>query len=105
MDAEKTMSEQTRRMMLVIVNNDEANLHAVTQALYFLYVHMPAAKLEASLNWLVKNKLIGKRFIDFLAECSQSEEKNSYLELHRRLLKEIEKVDGFKHVLAGRDFA
>lgn len=97
------IKNEVRKLMLTIYG-DGANYDAFGTAMHYLDCHFPAEKLEAALSWLVRNKLTGKRFDQFLAhDCD-----GSRLELHKILLTKVEGLRGSEAksrlVLAGNDF-
>ena len=68
--------------------------HGVTARLHYLDTHFPRLKLEAALKWLVRNKLTGQRFVDWIEmECFGSQ-----LEMHRKLLQMVEKERHTRHL-------
>jgi len=71
-------------------------------AMHYLDCHFPKNKIELALSWLVSNKLIGKRFDEFF----QDDCRGSNLQLHSRLLAQVEKMPRgeARRIIAGRDF-
>jgi hypothetical protein len=71
---------------------------AQTFAYYLEYMtfHLPNGMLEPALNWLIRNKLTGPRFITFLRnECD-----DSALELIRQLTMRLEKEKKMRALFA-----
>lgn len=85
-------------MMLTIWQGYEPH-QAVTTRLYFLDAHFPDDKLDIALRWLIKNKLTGKSFVDWVSErCI-----GSNLEMHRELMKHVEREKTVRKLYAVKD--
>jgi hypothetical protein len=98
MQAYPRMSQERRKLYLSIWAGYE-DTHSITTRFHYLDAHFPDEKLNAALNWLLRNQLTGKRFVEFVrAECF-----NSNLELHRKLLEKINVEKGVR-ILYGKDF-
>lgn len=97
------IDEKIRRLMLKIWNEEtgETECLTLTSALHYLDCHFPKEKIAPALDWLIANKIVGKKFLEYLAyECS-----NSYLELHARLLARVERLaENSRKFKAGVDF-
>lgn len=73
-------------------------MHRVLKPLHFLFVHMAPARFLASLDFLIAQGLVSKRFVDFyMDDCG-----GSNLELQRYLLQKVEKVTKAQ-LIAGKD--
>lgn len=95
-DFDRTMSDARRGLFLDVL----ANEIKLAPVLHYLYQHFPNSKLDPALNWLKRNRIVGKRLKHFMDEECES----SNLELHRRLLAEVEKTD-LKPIIAGVNFS
>jgi len=92
------MHHEKRKLMLAICNNIN-NIHLVTHPLYYLECFFPEAKLIHALKWLVRNKLIGERFVEwYRGQCV-----GSNLEMHRELMAAVEKAEHTRTLLASKD--
>lgn len=81
------------------VISDYSDLHAITQRLFFLDDHFPPNKLDSALRWLIKNHLVGKKFVQlFKVQCESSD-----LELHRFLLQVVDNTK-LSPLIAGKNF-
>jgi hypothetical protein len=75
--------------------------HGITTRLHYLDSHFPKAKLPYALNWLIRNKLIGQRFIDWVDfDCV-----GSNLEMMRRLMAAVEREKVLRPLTAEKDLA
>jgi hypothetical protein len=93
------MSPERREMFLRLVDTMRPPAHEVSWRLHFLDNHFPPDKLDRALRWLIKNDLVGKKFVMwFKSEC-----KNSDLEMHRYLLRVVDN-DSLGPVIAGKNF-
>lgn len=82
---EKEISSMTIPLFQEIRSN-HSRIHDFAYYLEYLAFHMPDRMLVPSLLWLIKNKLTGQKFLDFMAiDC-----KNSGLELIRYLTMKLE---------------
>lgn len=95
-DYVKTMSEATRMRMLEIIDDVEG----VLPHLYYLYTHFPRYRLEAALHYLATNKIRGAKFIEFWRSLGESD-----LEVHRYLIKALERIKGERTLIMGKDVA
>ena len=86
-----------RDKMLEIWGGHE-DMHRVLKPIHFIYLHMYPAKFLWSLDYLIAQGLVGKRFVDFyMDDC-----KGSDLEFQRYLLQKVTQES--KAVLyAGKD--
>lgn len=92
---------QFRRFQYLKIVGDHPTPHEIAHRLHFLDTHFPQAKLAAALSWLIKSNLMGTRF----AHWVEFELHGSNLELHRELLRRVERDEDKKRaILAGRDF-
>ena len=74
--------------------------HGVTSRLHYLDTFFPRHKLESALKWLVRNKITGQRFVDWIeTDCFGSQ-----LEMHRKLLQIVEK-ERYMRVLTNKDLS
>ena len=74
--------------------------HEVSVPLEYLMLHFPLYKLRPALDWLINNKIVGKRFAEFYKfDCGESR-----LHLHKLLLAKIAKEKDLSPVMAGKDF-
>jgi hypothetical protein len=73
--------------------------HAVTTKLHYLDAFFPRTKLEAALKYLIKNQLTGAKFVEWYADtCSGSD-----LEMHRELMKQVERTRIRRALTAAKD--
>ena len=92
------LSSEERSAMLAVWAG-HAPHNTITAALYFLDMHCPRKYLLPILQWLLSNKLTGKKFHDFIAgDCG-----GRYLEVQRRLLEKVERAPGLV-LVAGKTF-
>ncbi len=74
-------------------------VHPVTSPLFYLDTHFPREKLDSALIWLIKNGLVGERFVALIHEqCA-----GSNLELLRYLLQKVEKTADLRPLVAHKD--
>lgn len=89
-----------RRELFLKIWQGYEPFHDVTARLFYLDVHFPEAMLDAALEWLVRNRLTGRQFVQFVqGDCA-----GSNLELHRRLLAKVEHEKSLRRIYAGKDF-
>lgn len=88
-----------RRTLYFKVIDGYSKLHLIAQRLHFLEDHFPPDKIDTALKWLVSNRLVHAKFVEwFKIECH-----NSDLEMHRKLLQVVDNAPLGK-VIAGRNF-
>jgi|SRR6267378_3408348 len=76
------------------IRNFHPNTQYVAYYLEYLAFHIREPLLVPALQWLIKNKIVGQKFIDFVQEdCSRSG-----LELIRQLTMRIEKDKHFRRL-------
>lgn len=69
------------------VRANHPNVHYIAYYLEYLTFHIPERMLVPALEWLVKNKIVGERFIEFIHnDCAKSG-----LEMIRYLTMRLEK--------------
>lgn len=92
------LSPQRRELMLKIWHGYEP-FHAITGRLFYLEAHFPNDRLDDALRYLVRNRLTGKSFIDFVeGDCA-----GSNLEMHRRLIAASENEKKLRKLFAWKD--
>lgn len=73
--------------------------HGVTTKLYYLDSVFPRSKLEAALKWLVRNKIVGQKFVDWYDnDCM-----GSSLEMQRKLIQIVEREKHSRVLYAAKD--
>lgn len=80
------MSERVRKLILAVWAEHGAQdiaRNEVLATLHFLVCHVKPYKVEAMLEWLLRNAITGERFITFKKECGGSNF-NLWQELTRR---------------------
>lgn len=91
------MHQNLRTLYLKIVGNAK-NLHDVTLKLHYLDTMFPRSKLKPALETLIKTGCTGENFIEwFNTTC-----KRSNLEMHRELIKMVERDRELRR-LTGKD--
>lgn len=95
---EYTLAPKLKALFLKVWNGHNA-FEEITPHLHYLDVFFPRAKIEEALKYLVKNNLTGKRFVEwFMMDCDGSQ-----LEMHRELLKRVEKDREARRLFAQND--
>lgn len=69
------------------IRDNHPNIHYMAYYLEYLTFHLPEAKLLPALEWLVKNRLTGEKFLEFI----QGDCRRSGLELIRQLTMRLER--------------
>lgn len=91
------MTDEQRNLMLEVLDGYQPH-EPITGALYFLDTHLPKVLLTPALLHLKRNKLTGKKLVEFImGECE-----NDVVEFHARLIRALHK-DKYRTLLAGRD--
>jgi hypothetical protein len=91
---------QARRKLFLTIWAGHADTHSITTRFHYLDCHFPPAKLDAALSWLVRNRLTGQRFVEFVRhDCH-----NSNLEMHRKLLEKVDNQTDYIRIRYGKDF-
>jgi len=87
-----------RELYFQIINGEQA-FDPITLRLHFLNDRFPADKLDRALEWLIKNRIVGKAFIKWVhLDCH-----NSDLEMHRKLLTVVDNAPSGR-VIGGKNF-
>lgn len=88
-----------RRELYLRILDNYRDFHPITSRFYFLDDHFPPQQLDKALRWLIKNDLVGIRFLNWFKHiCS-----NSDLEMHRNLLAVVNNQE-LPAVVAGKNF-
>lgn len=90
------------RVLYITIWNGHKPMHEVLFPLSVLHQKFPKAKLEAACKWLLKNNLTDRKFVEWRRELC-GDNPASYLAMHQRLLKEVEKTRYLRAVTI-RDF-
>lgn len=93
------LPERHRRLMLTIMDDDIERVEEYAFLLQYIFEHMPRGKNLAALEYLVKNKILGRNFLGFYFV----EGKDSPLELVRVLTAKIHKRAELRPLIFGRD--
>lgn len=81
------------------IKGDHHNAQHFAFYLEYIIFHMNPKKVEPALTWCVKNKLVGQKFLDFIAnDC-----RHSALELIRYLTMMLEKEKQMRALYYERD--
>lgn len=92
------MPQKIRNLYLKIWNGVHP-VHSVTAPLHYLECMFPREKIIVALKYLVNTGITGNNFIDwYLTKC-----KGSNLEMHRELLRAVERDRHTRSLLAGKD--
>lgn len=87
MQLENTYVTKRDLFLINCIRDFHPNAAKFSYYLEYLIFHLPQRKLTASLEWCIKNKLTGEKFLEFVAmECH-----DSGLELIRHLTMRLEK--------------
>lgn len=90
--------QSSRREKYLTIWNGFAPMHAVLDPLSYLELRAPVHLVEPMLDWLIKNKIQGKKFFEFyLTEC-----KGSDLELLRVLTAKVKRAH-LQPIIANKD--
>lgn len=87
-----------RRTLLLRIWAGYRPVHDVTMPLYHLDTHFPQAAVDDALRALIRSGLTGAYFVAWFREDC----KNSYLEMHRKLVSMLEKMPE-RSMFAGKD--
>lgn len=92
------MPDKLRSLYLHVLNDAEP-IHQITGPLHYLDCMFPREKLEEALKILVRKGITGRNFIEwFHTKCGASG-----LEMHRQLIKEVERARYARKLFASQD--
>lgn len=72
-------------------------VHAITLPLHYIDSHFPREKIILALDHLLKKGIVGTNFVEWFNTKCQS----SHLEMHRELLKFVEREKRTRRLFAG----
>src|SRR5665647_3035282 len=93
--ASQQVSQRAVRLMFQIWHGHQP-AGDVAYYLEYLSLHLPEARLELALSWLLRNDIRGPKFMDFIEEqCARSA-----LELMRQVTRGIEREKEVRPIMA-----